>query len=416
MRILGLMTGWLVGTIAAAMSTDDWLDQVDDALTTSAFHDQLRARLSGTLDLESYSFQQPAPGLLFAENSRSINPRLTFFLDSQIGKQIYVFAQSRVDRGFDPGADHVAGRFDEYALRFTPWEDGRFSLQIGKFATVVGNWVPRHHSWDNPFITAPLPYENLTGIFDIAAAPSADVLLKWAHVQPEVYSGNQSADNYSRVPIIWGPSYTSGAAISGIFDHFDYAIEFKNASLSSRPETWDAAQTQWQHPTFSGRLGIRPNAMWRLGFSASTGSYLDPSAQPTLAKGYQLDDYRETVLGQDISFAWHHLQCWAEFFETRFQIPVVGTVETFAYYLEAKYKFTPQLFGALRWNQQTFGTVNDRDEGPVRWGRDLWRIDVGPTYRFTPHVQLKLQYSLQHDRVGPANYVHLLAVQFTTRF
>ena len=32
----------------------------------------------------------------------------------------------------------------------------------------------------------------------------------------------------------------------------------------------------------------------------------------------------------------------------------MGNADTFAYYLEGKYKFTPQFFAALRWNQQLF--------------------------------------------------------------
>src|SRR5262249_58275272 len=94
------------------------------------------------------------------------NPRLTLFLDMQIGSQIYFFAQSRLDRGFDPTDFGANIRLDEYAVRITPWQDGRFSVQVGKFATVVGNWVPRHLSWENPFINAPVVYENVTAIRD----------------------------------------------------------------------------------------------------------------------------------------------------------------------------------------------------------------------------------------------------------
>jgi hypothetical protein len=50
---------------------------------------------------------------------------------------------------------------------------------------------------------------------------------------------------------------------------------------------------------------------------------------------------------------------WAEFYEARFEVPNVGDADTFAYYVEAKYKFTPQLFGAVRWNQQLFNTINN---------------------------------------------------------
>ena len=85
--------------------------------------------------------------------------------------------------------------------------------------------------------------------------------------------------------------------------------------------------------------------------------------------------------------------------------------DTFAWYLEAKYKFTPQFFGALRWNQQLFNTI---DGG--RWGRDLWRIDTALGYRLTAHTQIKLQYDLQHENLSPQEFSHLFAGQFTLRF
>ena len=168
--------------------------------------------------------------------------------------------------------------------------------------------------------------------------------------------------------------------------------------------------------TFSSRIGFRPNEAWNLGFSASEGPYFRREAESSLPPGRDISDYREFVLGQDISFAWHHLQLWAEFYEARFQVPNVGDADTFAYYVEAKYKFTPQLFGAVRWNQQLFNSINDGAGGDLRWGQDLGRIDVAAGYRFTSHTQLKLQYSFQHETTGPGNDNHLIAAQFTLRF
>ena len=399
----------------AALATGDVLDQVDDALTWSALGDRARLRVSGALDLEGYTFQSPAPGLLYTDKNDLLNQRLTLFLDAQMGSRFYFFAQSRIDRGFDPGDAHLQVRLDEYALRYTPADNGRFNIQIGKFGTVVGNWVQRHHSWDNPFITAPLPYESLTGIFDVAAANSPGALLDWANINPATAKGERYYSPY-RVPVIWGPSYASGASLAGAAGKFDYAFELKNASLSSRPGTWDAGETQWQHPTCSGRLGFRPNEMWQAGFSASTGTYLLPSAQPTLAPGHSLGDYRETVFGQDLSFAWHHLQFWAECYEASFANPRVGPADVVAYYLEAKYKFTPQFSGALRWNQQLYGSIPDGTGGSVPWGRNVWRIDVAPSYRFTPHLALKLQYTLQGGGPGPRDHSSLFAAQFIMRF
>jgi hypothetical protein len=391
---------------ACAFDVDDLLDRLDSALTVSAFQDNLRTRLSGTLDLEIYHFEQPAPGLINSNIDTLFNPRLTLFLDTQVGSQIYFFAQSRLDRGFDPSNHGAQIRLDEYALRITPWEDGRFTVQIGKFATVVGNWIPRHLSWDNPFINAPLIYENVTPIQD-KSAPFSPLFFVYA---PYFYG------KYAFNPVIWGPSYASGISLSGRLGRFDYAVEMKNASLSSRPESWNVTENGFEHPTFSSRAGFRPNEAWNFGLSASEGPYFRREAAPTLPPGRDIDDYREFVLGQDASFAWRHLQLWAEFYEARFEVPRVGDADTFAYYVEAKYKFAPQLFGAIRWNQQLFGKINNGYGQSVRWGEDLGRIDVAITYRFTPHAQLKLQYGFQHETTGPRHDNHLVAAQFTTRF
>ena len=393
-----------VAVTAQALEVEDFFERLDSALAVTAFQDNLRARLSGTLDLEVYHFQQPAPGLIDSKIDNLFNPRLTLFLDAQLGSQFYFFAQSRLDRGFDP-SDHGAQiRLDEYALRITPWEDGRFTLQVGKFATVIGNWVPRHLSWDNPFVNAPLVYENVTPIRDKSAPASALDFVR-----------SFDASKYEFNPVIWGPSYASGLSVSGRFGQFDYAAEMKNASLSARPSSWNITHNGFDQPSFDARIGFRPSQAWNFGLSAGDDAYFRSEAEPTLPRGRDLDDYRELILGQDASFAWHHLQLWAEFYEARFEVPRVGNADTFAYYFETRYKFTPQLFGAVRWNQQLFGKI---DIGPAsrQWSNDLGRIDVAAGYRFTSHAQLKLQYSFQKETFGSSDDNHLLAEQFTVRF
>jgi hypothetical protein len=272
--------------------------------------------------------------------------------------------------------------------------------------------VSRHDSWQNPFINAPLPYENLTGIWDSAAPEDAEDLFLWAHI-PRYDDGDYS-DKSLRLPIIWGPNYASGLAGSGSLGRFDYALEMKNAALASRPESWNITQEGFGHPTFNTRVGFRPNEMWNLGFSASAGPYLLPVASSTLPVGRGIGDYRELVLAQDLSFAWHHFQLWAECYEARFEVPGIGNADTLSYYLEAKYKVTSQLFAALRWNQQLFGTIRDGGE-LQKWGSDIWRIDAALGYRFTDYLQAKVQYSLS-QQASAQEGDHLVAVQLTVKY
>jgi len=398
------------GPVATAT---DFLEKARDALSLNDPQGRYHLQLSGLLDLETYFLEQPPPGLLFTDDEFLFSPRLRLFLDAQIGSSIYVFAQARADRGFDPSDEGAEVRLDEYFVRYSMGRGARVSVQAGQFATVVGNWVLRHDSWQNPFITAPFPYENLTGVWDSLAPPLPNVLLAWGHV--DGFDDRDYSDKILRLPIVWGPSYASGVALSGTIDRFDFAAELKNTALSSRPESWSITQTGFDHPTYSARLGFRPDERWNLGISGSAGPYFMTVAEPSLPPGRGIGDYQELVLAQDISFAWHHLQLWAEFFLARFEVPRIGNADTFSYYLEGKYKITPQLFAALRWNQQLYGTIRN---GTTRtnWGNDMERIDTALGYRFTDYLQLKLQYSLSHREAEFQEGEHLFGAQLTLKF
>ena len=117
-----------------------------------------------------------------------------------------------------------------------------------------------------------------------------------------------------------------------------------------------------------------------------------------------------------MSFAWHHAQVWAEVYEARFEIPGVGNADTTAYYVEAKYKLSPQCFMALRWNQQLFSSVEPAGGRSAPWSRNVWRVDLGPGYRMTPHTQVKLQYSLERQDADSGSWSSLTAIQFSARF
>jgi predicted porin len=223
------------------------------------------------------------------------------------------------------------------------------------------------------------------------------------------------------VPLVWGPGYATGGSIFGCVGRFEYAAEAKNAALSARPEEWDARHRGFDAPTASGRLGWRPAAAWALGVSGSSGPYLRERASRTLAPGRDVGDFRETVVGADLSYARRHLQVWAEFLAGRFEVPIARPArtvdaDTAAYYLEGRYKVTPSLFAALRWNQQFFGEVPDGQGGQRAWDRNAWRVDTALGYRFDRHLQAKLQYSVGQQAGRVQQGEQLVAAQMTLKF
>ena len=406
LTIAGAAIALAGGSMACAeLHAEEWLDRLDDALTVSAWNNQVRTRLSGLVDLEAYHFEGEPPGLIDTSRVNFAAPRLTLLLDSQVGSHVYVFAQARLDRGFDPGDFGTRFRLTEYAVRLNPEIDGPLTLQLGKAATVIGNWVPRHLSWENPFITAPLPYENVTAIYDREAPLSKDDFLH-----------GPAERKYEYIPAIWGPVYATGGSVAYRAGDFDLAAEIKNAALSSRPSVWDLTRSGLDQPTFSGRIGYRPGVSWNLGLSASTGAYMTPESIPTLPAGPRYGDYRQTLIGQDVGFAWHHWQLWAEAYEVRFEVPRVGNADLLVWYAEAKYKFSTCWFAAVRWNQEQFATVDDGAGGREQWGSNLWRTEFALGFRPSAHTQIKLQYSVQRTYSGPAESSQTLAAQFTLRF
>jgi hypothetical protein len=393
-----------VGGVAAQA---EWFDRLDRVLAVSSPGGTARAELSGLVDVEGYTIDRRPPGLIFGGGDALVNPRLTLFLDGWLGKHLYGFVQARADRGFDPRSPDPSVRLDEYLLRWTPLAGPALHVQAGKFATVAGNWVPRHHSWDNPFVTAPLPYENVTIVSDASAPAGPGEFLARRNVPDR---------KETWVPIVWGPSYTSGAAVTGHVGHFDYAAEVKNAAPSSRPAIWDPTDRGWDDPTAGARLGWRPAAAWSFGTSFSAAPYLRARAEPTLPAGTSLDDFRQWLVGGDASYAHRHLELWAEFFASRFEVPNVGDADTAAWYVEGRYKLTPRLLAALRWNQQLFGDVEDRLGRDRAWDRDAWRADTALTWRFDRHLQAKLQYSYFRQAGDLQQGEQLVAVQATVKF
>jgi len=392
-----------------AASAQHFLDKIDDSLFLQSPGGTYRVDLSGLFDLEAYYIDQRPPGLIFGGGDSFATPRLSLFLDAHTGKHFYSFVQARFDDGFHPRAPEAHARFDEYLLRYTPFDAPIVNFQVGKFATVVGGWIPRHLSWDNPFIIEPLPYNNVTIVSDqiIVPSPAAFLARKDMPDQKEIW-----------LPIVWGPDYGSGASLFGSVGKFDYAAEVKNSSISSRSTYWDARDLGWDHPTVSSRIGYRPTVAWNFGTSFSYGAYLLPVAKksPDFPAGKSIGDYNQITFVEDVSYEWRHWQFWGEIFFTRFQVPNVGDADTLAYFLETKYKITTQLFAAVRWNQQFFADINDGTGSKTPWDRDIWRVDASLGYRFTRHLQMKVQYSFSDQQGTLQQGQQLAAAQITLKF
>ena len=368
------------------------------ALTLASNDDgTLRADISFLADLDLYVPEAAPQGTLgFIKEDVILQPRLAVFFDAQLGPQLTAHAQARVDRGFDPGARADGDvRLDEYYLQWRALDDDRINLRAGRFATAFGAWTPRHLSWDNPFVTAPLAYSDLLPLTDLLTPSLAGFAAR--------RNAPDNANTWSG--FVWGPSYATGAAVSGRIGGIDYALEMKNAALSSRPETWDAIQNdEFRTPaTITGRLAWHPAPEWTLGTSFSHGPWM------------LTEDADQTTFGVDAAYAHGHWQVWTEVIHARFEVPGIGNVDTTSAFIESKYKLTSSLWVAVRWNQSWNSDIPALPDD-VSFDRDAWRADLALGYRLNRYAQVKLQYSVGDKSGADPEGDHLFVAQITLRF
>ena len=363
--------------------------------------------LHGWVEGTLYTIDGHPPALLHADpgDDLLLDPRLALTADLHLGDHIFGFAKARWDNGLDAGYHDNQVRLDEYLLR-ADLRGGGLSLQAGKFATVFGGFAGRHDPWENPFVTAPLLYENVTSLPDFKAASAAG------------FSNNRNAPNNPRawVPVVWGPGYSTGfASFGSVADQFGYALAIKSHGLSSRPDRWE----DWDlgEPSLEGRVSWEPSARWTFGTSFARGPWLGGEALPTLPQGSEVGDFPQTSAGIDAAFVHGHLQIRGELVYSEFDLPLDDDdAEVLSWYLEGRYRISPSLYAALRYNHQVFNTIGLGGGRSTAWDNDLLRLDAALGIRLGPDAQLKLQYSWTHQDADFQVGENLVALQVVYRF
>jgi hypothetical protein len=383
----------------------DILETLDENLFYQSDNQAIQLELGGSFDLEGYDFPDKPVGFIHDRDGKGnhVRPRFTLLFDGFFGERLSTFAKMRWDDGLDPNFDRQILRLDEFFLKYSLVED-HLDVKVGRFAPVFGNWIGRHDPWQNPFITAPLPYDNVTSVLDMKPKSSSDEFASLRNYPDSVGTW---------LPVLWGPSYTEGFGFLGSYEKWDAAIEFKNKSLSSRPTVWN--DHDWSEPTYTGRIGYQLSPAWNLGISGSLGPYMEEPASAFLPPSKEIGDFRQLTSGLDVSYAKQNLQVWAEFIFSRFEVPLAGDADVYSYYIEGKYKFSDQWFAGLRWSQQFYNEVNT-STGPQDWDNALYRVDASLGHRLDQNIQVKLQYSFQRQEADFQNGKHLLVSQVSIRF
>jgi hypothetical protein len=260
---------------------------------------------------------------------------------------------------------------DLLELRFLP--SRALVIEVGKVLHPVGAFGPRHYSTSNPLIGSP--------------------------------------DNYPT-------QYPWGAQASGVIGRFDYRLAA--ISLPLYHEGYAPAPAHRARPAVGA--GVTPATGFRIGVSATVGSYLAPDVADQLPAGPAWHSYDQRVLAGDIRFSRGYLELRGEVARAWYQAPTAGTLSGDAEYLEIKYTWTPRLFTATRLERNNYPFI--RPVQPTFWIGNvvaLYNGEVGIGVRLTRNTLAKVSYRKDYWDVEPENRARFpngqaLAVQFSQRF
>jgi hypothetical protein len=372
-----------------------------DGITFGPADGTFQIDIRPSLEAVIWSGDTPAPALLGYDDDAFFAPRFSLDVDAAVGENFTFHSSTRWDRGFDAGsAPDGELRIDEAFLRWRAFDDQRLNFQVGKYASFFGAWSGQHDFFDDPFLLAPLPYSQLIGV---SPTSPGSPLNTGGPVPLSLKSKDQWAS------MIWGAGYGIGGGAFGSTEHFDYALEVKNAALSSHPDAWQ--EIDFSHPTVTARVGYRPDATWAFGLSASRGSWPEVKAA-----GIDRDDLVQNSLGLDVRWARHDWIVSGEVVLTEFETASSGDLQAASWFVQARYKVSPGVWLAARLGQMLANDAVGPGGAPFAWQSDVWRAEFGGGWRIRPNVLLKAGYTFTHTEDDPVAGEHLWGTGIGWRF
>lgn len=383
-------------------TVDRTLDQIADSMIAESSNGLWYGETSFAFDVWYYHRDETRffQGLWFPDEEKhsGTSARATLDIYLEYDRWASIKGKFRLDDGEHAGLSRYVGkgdtdmRTDELYLNVSadPW----WNLRVGQFTPLLTPLLSRQSSWSSGLINTPLAYEGTTSLADVNFPSSEESFLRWRNfISP-----------LSWIPAIWAPLYTRGIEASGGNEKWSYLATVLNSSLSSRGDWWN--DNVFDHPTFAGRLGYTPNAAWEFGALASRGTYLHythesfSTGERELPVGSDFDDFQQTILGLDASFAVGDWELWSEAFWVDYDVPnVADNAAYLSYFLEVRYSMTPKTWLSFRWSEELFHKM-DTSDGRQKWMYDRNRLDMGIGFRFSRHAQIKAQIADQRSK-GP---------------
>jgi hypothetical protein len=281
-----------------------------------------------------------------------------------------------------------------YALyvRFRPWRERAFAVQVGRVPPVFGAFLRRRYEYDNPLIGYPVPYQYPTVLRSDSAPENLNQLLAYrgygARVRYPIGDKTFSSGLAQLSPIRWD----TGVTVNLGSEPVALAVAVTQGTIS-RPRVDDDNGGK----QLAARLGWRAAFGAELGVSAAHGDYLSDDVKALLDGGIDgSGSSDQTAFGVDAELARGPWILRGEAIWCAWDAPSLstGALETFGFTAEGRYKVQAGLYLAARVSGARFESVS-APEGLETWDSPVTRFEGGVGYSFHRNIlgKLVVQYN-----------------------
>jgi predicted porin len=139
-----------------------------------------------------------------------------------------------------------------------------------------------------------------------------------------------------------------------------------------------------------------------LGISGARGAWLDRDVMALLPSGSP--EYEQSAVGADVEYSRNYWLVRGEFVWSRWRMPFAALasatdLDARAWWIEGRYRFSPRIFAAARFDRLVFSEIPTDEGGRLSWDAPVWRIEGNMGYYLRRNLVARL--AVQHnDRDG----------------
>lgn len=359
-------------------------------------------RISGQVDLlASTAPDERELNTNFRGDSPFNSFQVRIFGQHWVNDRVGVFTEALLDMKADP---RLSGA---YLVVNDLFDQKWLSLRAGLAPSLIGSFGLRSSYYNaNPLIGLPLIWQYRTTLDPSGLASNEDML-------------RRRAQNSRGLPLFYDSCWNIQWELMGEVGHFEYSLGVTPGSMSNPKEAVAVDGVQWL-----ARLGAEPVPGLRLGISGGFGPYIagpsfDDEILATSFPG-EAEDYDQLMLGFDLEYSRGKARLFSEGYVSTWEAPLVAQELTVkGGYVEGRYDFLPEWFGAVRVGAMFFSDISAASDGSgaqAGWDDDVLRVESSLTYRMARELQIQLGWQHTDFLTGSEAAEDLLAIQLRAVF